>query len=156
MARTSAGLLPYRRRGARVEVFLVHPGGPLWANRDEHAWSIAKGEVEPGEGLLDAARREFAEETGLACDGPALALEPCRQKGGKVVHAWAVEAELDPSAIRSNGFSMEWPPRSGRMREFPEVDRAAWIELAAARRKIHKGQVALLDALEARLADQPA
>ncbi len=151
MARTSAGLLPWRRRGGRVEVFLVHPGGPFWAKKDAHAWSIAKGEVEPGEDLADAARREFAEETGLACDGPVMALGERKQPGGKVVHAWAVEAEPDPDAVRSNSFRMEWPPRSGRERAFPEVDRAAWFDLATARQRIHKGQAGFLDALEASL-----
>lgn len=155
MARTSAGLLPYRRRDGRLEVFLVHPGGPFWASRDEHAWSIAKGEAEPGEDLLAAARREFAEETGLACEGEAVPLAPQRQKGGKVVHAWAVETDLDASAVRSNGFSMEWPPRSGRVQEFPEVDRAAWFGLPAARRRIHKGQVGLIDELAERLGGSP-
>lgn len=151
MAKVSAGLLPYRWRDAAVDVLLVHPGGPFWAGKDQHAWSIPKGEAEPGEELLDAARREFAEETGLACEGPVLALAPRKQAGGKVVHAWAVKAEFDAAAVRSNRFSMEWPPRSGRMQDFPEVDRAAWFDLATARRKIHKGQIGLLDELEARL-----
>lgn len=153
MAKSSAGLLPYRWRDGRVEVFLVHPGGPFWARKDAHAWSIAKGEAEPGEDLPEAARREFTEETGLACDGPALPLAPERQAGGKVVHAWAVETELDATAIRSNSFSLEWPPRSGRTQQFPEVDRAAWFDLSTARSKIHKGQIALLDQLEERLRD---
>lgn len=151
MPKLSAGLLPYRRRGGRLEVFLVHPGGPFWASRDERAWSIAKGEPEPGEALVDAARREFREETGLACDGPLMALPPVRQPGGKVVHAWAVEAELDAGAVHSNSFRMEWPPGSGKQCDFPEVDRAAWFDLATARRKIRKGQAALLDALAERL-----
>lgn len=155
MAKISAGLLPWRRRGGRVEVFLVHPGGPFWASKDTHAWSIAKGEVEPGEDLAAAARREFAEETGLDCDGPVMALGERRQPGGKIVHAWAVAAEPDPEAVRSNSFRMEWPPRSGRERAFPEVDRAAWFDLATAREKIHKGQVAFLDALAERLGAAP-
>lgn len=154
MPKISAGLLPYRRRDGRLEVFLVHPGGPFWAKKDEHAWSVPKGEADPGEDLLAAAHREFAEETGLACDGPALALTPVRQRGGKTVHAWAVEAELDPDQVRSNTFELEWPPRSGRLQDFPEVDRAAWLGLAEARRKIHKGQVELLDELAAQLGDQ--
>lgn len=151
MPKLSAGLLPYRRRGRRLEVFLVHPGGPFWASRDAQAWSIAKGEPEAGEALVDAARREFREETGLACDGPLLALPPAPQPGGKVVHAWAIEADLDAGAVRSNSFRMEWPPGSGEVRAFPEIDRAAWFDLATARRKIHRGQAALLDALAERL-----
>lgn len=155
MPKISAGLLLYRWRDGRLEVFLVHPGGPFWAKKDEHAWSIPKGEPGAGEDLLAAARREFTEETGLACSAPALALTPIRQKGGKVVHAWAVEAELDPGQVRSNSFELEWPPRSGRTQSFPEVDRAAWIDLAEARRKVHKGQVGLLDELAGRVVDQP-
>jgi predicted NUDIX family NTP pyrophosphohydrolase len=147
----SAGLLPYRRRDGRLEVFLVHPGGPFWANKDMHAWSVAKGEVEAGEDLLDAARREFLEETGLALAGPVVPLTPVRQAGGKLVHVWAIEADVDPSAIRSNSFPLEWPPRSGRIRQFPEVDRAAWFDLDQARTKIHKGQVALLCELPRKL-----
>lgn len=148
MPRTSAGLLPYRWRDGRPEVFLVHPGGPFWANKDAHAWSVAKGEVEVGEDLLAAARREFREETGLTLTRPVLALAPVRQPGGKIVHAWAIEAEIDPAAIRSNVFPMEWPPKSGRIEDFPEVDRAAWFGLPEARTRIIKGQLALLDELE--------
>jgi predicted NUDIX family NTP pyrophosphohydrolase len=147
MPKTSAGLLPWRRRSGRLEVFLVHPGGPFWSNKDARAWSVAKGEVEQNEDLLSAARREFAEETGLALPGPAVPLAPVRQASGKLVHVWAVEAEIDPAAIRSNAFRLEWPPRSGTVREFPEVDRAAWFALEAARTRIHKGQAALLDEL---------
>lgn len=134
----------------------MHPGGPFWAKKDAQAWSIAKGEAAPGEDLLAVARREFAEETGLACEGPAVALTPRKQTGGKVVHAWAIEAELDAASIGSNTFRLEWPPRSGRMQEFPEVDRAAWFSLPTARRKIHKGQIGLLDELEDRLGASPA
>lgn len=144
MPKTSAGLLPYRRRGGGLEVFLVHPGGPFWARRDAHAWSVAKGEVEPGEDLLAAARREFAEETGLAPKGDPVALAPVRQPGGKTVHVFAIEADLDPAAVRSNAFRLEWPPRSGRFRSFPEVDRAAWFTLEDARGKIHAGQTPVL------------
>jgi predicted NUDIX family NTP pyrophosphohydrolase len=151
MPKTSAGLLPFRWRATRLEVFLVHPGGPFWTKKDQHAWSIAKGEVEPEEDLLATARREFAEETGLSIDGPTIRLTPLRQTGGKLVHAWAIEADLDAASIRSNLFAIEWPPRSGRIREFPEVDRASWFELHEARRRIHKGQIGFLDELEARL-----
>jgi predicted NUDIX family NTP pyrophosphohydrolase len=147
MPRQSAGLLLYRRRG-ELQVFLVHPGGPFWAKKDAYAWSIPKGEFAPDEDPLQAAKREFAEETGLAPAGAFVALPPLKQPGGKIVHAWAAEGDCDPAAVRSNTFTLEWPPRSGRMQEFPEVDRAAWFPLALARGKIHKGQAALLDELE--------
>lgn len=154
MPKQSAGLLLYRRRG-ELEVFLVHPGGPFWAGKDAHAWSIPKGEFAASEDPLQAARREFSEETGLTPEGTFVALAPLKQPGGKVVHAWAVEGDCDPAAIVSNSFTLEWPPRSGRMREFPEVDCAAWFPLAAAREKIHKGQVPLLDTLETMLGVEP-
>ena len=154
MTRTSAGLLLYRWRDGALEVFLVHPGGPFWARKDDGAWSIPKGEFAPGEDPLAAARREFAEETGLAVDGEVRALAPIRQAGGKVVHAFALEGELDAGAIRSNSFTIEWPPRSGRLREFPEVDRAGWFALAEARRKILKSQLGLLEQL-AQLQSRP-
>ncbi|SMF29128.1 Predicted NTP pyrophosphohydrolase, NUDIX family [Tistlia consotensis] len=151
MAKESAGLLLYRRRGAATEVFLVHPGGPFWAKRDAGAWSIPKGEPAPGEEPLAAARREVAEETGLAVEGPFRPLEPCRQKGGKLVQAWAVEAgglEWDPAASRANTVEIEWPPRSGRTLAVPEVDRAEWLGLAVARTKINPAQAVFLDQLE--------
>jgi len=151
MPRTSAGLIPYRRREERVEVFLVHPGGPFWANKDTHAWSVAKGEIEPDEVLLHAAYREFSEETGLTLAGRAIPLAPVRQASGKLVHVWAIEADIDPSVVQSNSFPLEWPPRSGQVRQFPEVDRAAWFDLAEARSKIHKGQGAILSDLERKL-----
>jgi len=144
----SAGLLMYRRRDGRMEVFLVHPGGPFWAKKDAAAWSIPKGEFAADEDPLAAAQREFAEETGLTPSGPFTALTPIKQTGGKIVQAWAVEGDCDPAAVRSNTFTMEWPPRSGRRQEFPEVDRAEWFTLDVARNKIHKGQVPLLDELE--------
>jgi predicted NUDIX family NTP pyrophosphohydrolase len=147
MPKLSAGILLYRRRPGGVEVFLVHPGGPFWAKKDEGVWSIPKGEPAPGEDLLDCARREFREETGCPLDGTVAALPPARQAGGKTVHAWAVEGDCDAAALRSNTFRLEWPPRSGRMAEFPEVDRAAWFDLATARRKLNRGQLPLLDAL---------
>jgi len=159
MPRRSAGLLLYRRRVGRTEVFLVHPGGPFWARRDEGAWSIPKGEYGEDEEPLAAARREFAEETGLEPPGDAaaaLALRPLRQAGGKWVHAWAVEGDCDPGTIRSNTFTLEWPPRSGREREFPEVDRASWFDLSAARRAILKSQRPLLDELDATLSGSAA
>ena len=152
MAKISAGLLLYRCRPAGLEVFLVHPGGPFWVKKDAGAWSIPKGEVAPGEELLAAARREVQEETGLRVAGDFRALEPVRQSGGKIVHAWATQSDCDAGAIRSNTFEMEWPPRSGRTQAFPEVDRAAWFDLANARVKITKGQLPLLDQLERLLA----
>jgi len=133
-------------------VLLVHPGGPFWARKDLGAWSIPKGEAEDGEDLLAVAHRELAEETGFTVSGPEVALGHVRQKAGKIVHAWAVRSDADPSALRSNTFEMEWPPRSGQMRAFPEVDRAAWFDLAEARRRINPAQAAFLDALEAALA----
>ena len=147
MGKTSAGLLMHRTRAGRTEVLLVHPGGPFWRNKDAGAWSIPKGELADGENPLAAARREFAEELGTAPDGPFAALPPVKQKGGKTVLAWAVAGDLDVSAIRSNRFALEWPPRSGRHVDFPEVDRAAWFDLPTARAKINPAQAALLDAL---------
>ncbi|MDX6751803.1 NUDIX domain-containing protein [Geminicoccaceae bacterium 1502E] len=150
MAKVSAGLLVFRQRAkGELELLLVHPGGPLWAKRDSGAWSIPKGLPERGEALLDAARREAQEETGFAFEGPFRMLPPVRQAGGKLVHAWLVEGDADVTALASNCFQMEWPPRSGKRREFPEIDRAEWFRLAEARRKILPGQAPLLDAAEA-------
>ena len=148
MVKLSAGLLVYRLRAEGYEVFLVHPGGPFWRNRDVGAWSIPKGEVTAGEEPLAAARRELAEETGFAAAPPWLHLKPVRQLGGKTVLAWAAAGDFDAAAIASNTFDMEWPPRSGRMQSFPEVDRAAWFSLTEARQKILAGQVPLLEQLE--------
>ena len=148
MSKKSAGLLLFRDVAGTIEVLLVHPGGPFWAGKDAHAWSIPKGEFAAGEEPLQAAKREFAEETGLAVAGEFMALTPVKQPGGKTVHAWALEADCDPAAVKSNTFAIEWPPRSGRMQAFPEVDRADWFPLPVAREKIHKGQVRLLDELE--------
>ena len=145
--KVSAGILLFRERQGRVEVLLVHPGGPYWAKKDTGAWTIPKGAVDEGEELLTAARREFEEETGSPAKGEAVPLMPRRQPGGKVVHAWAVRGDLDATAIRSSTFTMEWPPRSGRQQEFPEVDRGAWLTLDEARGKILKGQAAFLDDL---------
>jgi predicted NUDIX family NTP pyrophosphohydrolase len=145
----SAGLLLYRRRDGRLEVFLVHPGGPFWAKKDAGAWTIPKGEIGPDEDPLAAARREMAEETGFAPEGDFVALPTVRQKAGKLVQAWAIEGDCDPAALRSISFSMEWPPRSGRFADFPEVDRGAWYGLAEAREKLLEAQRPFLDALEA-------
>ena len=130
-----------------MEVLLVHPGGPFWAKKDLGAWTIPKGEGTEGEDELATARREFEEETGLRPEGTFVALGRVRQKGGKVVTAWAFEGDCDPAAIQSNTYRMEWPPKSGEWQTFPEVDRAAWFELAEARRRINPAQVELLDAL---------
>jgi predicted NUDIX family NTP pyrophosphohydrolase len=147
--RTSAGLLLFRRNGQELEVLLVHPGGPFWAKRDLGAWSIPKGECEEGEDPRAAAWREFEEELGSAPPdgGEPLDLGEVRQKAGKTVRAWAIAGDVDPEAITSNTFAMEWPPRSGRSQEFPEVDRAGWFALAEARERINPAQVALLDRL---------
>jgi len=141
----------YRRQGNRLEVLLMHPGGPFWARKDLGAWSIPKGEYEDGEEPLRAAVREFIEETGLEPRGSFLELAPVRQKGGKIVSAWAFEGDCDPGSLRSNTFSLEWPPRSGRMKEFPEVDRAAWYDLDEAREKILPSQIPFLEELVLRL-----
>jgi predicted NUDIX family NTP pyrophosphohydrolase len=145
VARQSAGILAWRRAEGGPQVFLVHPGGPFWKNKDAAAWSIPKGEFEPGEEPLAAARREFEEETGQAVEGAFRALAPCLQPGGKTVHAWLVEADIDADHVTSNSFSMEWPPKSGKLASFPEIDRAGWFGLAVAREKILKGQRQLLD-----------
>ncbi len=144
MSRQSAGIVLYRRRPRGLEFLLVHPGGPFWAKKEAGAWSIPKGEYGEGEDALDAACREFEEEIGIRLEGDFVPLAPIRQRGGKVVVAWGVEGDLDPDGIRSDTFTMEWPPRSGRLREFPEVDRAAWCTLDDARRRINHAQLPLL------------
>lgn len=147
-ARRSAGILLFRRTEAGVEVLLGHLGGPLWARRDEGAWTLPKGEPEDGEGLLAAARREFSEELGLPVpDGEPIPLGEVRQRGGKVVTAWALEADLDPDDITPGTFELEWPPRSGRVRQFPELDRVAWLGLADAARLMIPAQRELLTRL---------
>ena len=147
MTRQSAGIVLHRTRNGTIEVFLVHPGGPLWKNKDAGAWSIPKGEFAEGEDALAAARREFEEETGASIDGHFVALAPIRQRGGKVVHAWAVEGDVALAQLVSNTFTIEWPPKSGKMQSFPEVDRYAWLPLDEARSKINEAQRALLDEL---------
>jgi predicted NUDIX family NTP pyrophosphohydrolase len=146
----SAGLLAFRRRNA-LEVLLAHPGGPFWAKKDDSVWTIPKGLAEPGADLLSSAQREFAEETNLSPDGEFIALAPVKQKSGKVVHAWAFEADFDIAAFASNTFEIEWPPRSGRWTSFPEIDRIAYFALPAAARKILPYQLPLLRELEQRL-----
>lgn len=152
MPDTSAGILLYRLRPAGPEMLLIHPGGPYWAKKDEGTWSIPKGLYAPGEDPEAAARREFAEETGLVPTGELIPLGTFRQPSGKLIAAWAAQGDFDPAMLTSNLFSMEWPPRSGRLQEFPEADRAGWFAPAEARRKILRGQVPILDALLAHLA----
>ena len=156
MRKTSAGVLLYRRRAAGLEVLLVHPGGPYWVKRDLEAWSIPKGQIEPGEDELQAALRELREETGFAVAGEFLALGQVTQRSGKIVIAWAIAADVDPTRLRSNPVTIEWPPRSGTLREYPEVDRAEWFDLAEARRRIVPGQSRFLDVLVSRLEGRAA
>ena len=150
--RTSAGILLYRRRAGGLELLLAHPGGPFFTRRDEGYWTIPKGEVDPDEELLAVARREFEEETGHpAPDGEPISLGSIVQKGGKVVHAWALEGDLDPATSVSNRFEMTWPPGSGRLESFPEIDRVAWFDPAEARRRVKPTQIPLFERLEAAL-----
>jgi predicted NUDIX family NTP pyrophosphohydrolase len=147
-SKKSAGLLLFRKGAAGVEVMLVHPGGPFWAKKDEGSWSIPKGEFSEGEDPLEAAKREFEEEFGSPVTSSEFEpLEPVKQPSGKLVFAWTVSCDCDPSGLKSNMFSMEWPPKSGRQQEFPEVDQAAWFGIGAARLKILKGQAPFLDQL---------
>ena len=148
--KSSAGLVLYRHRD-EVEVFLVHPGGPFWAKKDTGAWSVPKGEIAAGEEPLEAAKREFVEETGFKIDGEFRRLDPLKQAGGKIVQAWTIEADCDPARLCSNRFSLEWPPKSGQTREFPEVDRCGWFTIAEARTKILAAQTGFLDQLVALL-----
>jgi predicted NUDIX family NTP pyrophosphohydrolase len=151
MSKVSAGLLVYRYSKEGLEVLLAHPGGPFWKNKDLGAWSIPKGEVCEGEDLLAAAHREFVEETGARVEGPTLPLGAFRQRSGKIVHAWAVRSDFDPSKLRSNTFELEWPPHSGRQGVFPEVDRADWFDIPNARQRILPGQLPILEKLIERL-----
>jgi predicted NUDIX family NTP pyrophosphohydrolase len=151
MAKISAGILLFRRRPAGVEVMLVHPGGPFWAKKDLGAWSIPKGLADEGEDLLAAAKREFLEETGATVEGEFLDLGGHKQSGGKTIVVWASEGDFDPASLTSNMFSLEWPPRSGKTAEFPEVDEGAWLSVDEALEKINKGQRPIITALLARL-----
>jgi predicted NUDIX family NTP pyrophosphohydrolase len=154
--RTSAGILLWRKREGCLEVLLAHQGGPLWAKKDLGHWTIPKGEVEPGEEFEAVARREFAEETGHDAPGqPLIDLGEIRQKSGKLVLGWAVEGDLDPSSAVSNTYEMEWPPHSGVMQAFPEIDRVEWFDLDEARRRLKAAQVPFLDRLQAALAADP-
>lgn len=150
-SKISAGLLLYRQTNDGIEIFLAHPGGPFWRRRDAGAWTIPKGIIETGEDPLDAARREFEEETGITPAGPFLPLGSVRQKAGKTVHAWAWEGQADPAAIRSNEMEVEWPRGSGKLLSYPEVDRCDWYPPAAARLKINAAQAELIDRLIAAL-----
>jgi predicted NUDIX family NTP pyrophosphohydrolase len=147
----SAGILLYRKKNKQLEFFLVHPGGPFWAKKDEGAWSIPKGEYIDDEDPLAAARREFEEETGQAVSGKFIALTPVKQKNHKEVHAWAVEGDIDEKNIRSNTFEMEWPPKSGKRQQFPEVDKGGWFDAETAREKINERQSVLIDELISKL-----
>lgn len=147
MPKVSAGLVMYRFRNRGLQVLLVHPGGPYWAKKDLGAWSIPKGELDPDEDALQAAQREFEEETGINASGHFFPLAPVKLKSGKVVQAWAVEGDCDPSQTRSNTFTMEWPPKSGRQQEFPEIDRAAWFGIEEAKERINQGQAGMLEEL---------
>jgi predicted NUDIX family NTP pyrophosphohydrolase len=155
MPQRSAGILMYRRKNGAVEVLLVHPGGPFWKKKDEGAWSIPKGLYEESEDALAAARREFEEETGAAPAGEFIPLGEFRQSSAKIVSVWAVEGEFDVTKLTSNTFALEWPPKSGKINDFPEIDRAAWFSPNEARRKILKGQRTVLDALIAKLGLPP-
>ena len=148
MPRMSAGLLMYRIHDGELQVLVVHPGGPFYQNNDAGVWSIPKGEPEPGEDLLETAKREFQEETGVIPHGPYIALAPVKQNGGKIVHAWAFEGNCDPSACVSNTLTLEWPPQSGRMIEFPEMDKADFFDVDSARLKIKPAQTALIEELK--------
>jgi predicted NUDIX family NTP pyrophosphohydrolase len=151
MPKESAGLLMYRLRGGALEYLLVHPGGPFWQHKDAGAWSIPKGELLPAEDPLAAAQREFEEEVGFKPQGPFLALTPIKQKGGKIVHAWAFEGDCDPAQIHSNTFSLQWPPGSGRLQQFPEVDRAAFFNAEAGPEQLNPAQAEWLEELNRKL-----
>jgi predicted NUDIX family NTP pyrophosphohydrolase len=147
MATQSAGILLYRIKDSHIELFLVHPGGPFWQKKDLGAWTIPKGEFTTAEDALAAAKREFQEETGLALAGDFVKLSPVKQKAGKLIHAWAAEGDIDASAISSNSFSLEWPPKSGKWKEFPEVDKAQWFDVNTAKEKINPAQASFIDEL---------
>jgi predicted NUDIX family NTP pyrophosphohydrolase len=151
MPKKSAGLLLYRFRDNLPDFFLVHPGGPFWAKKDRGAWSIPKGEFEEDENPLDAAIREMKEETGIQVSGTFIELNPVKQKSGKIIYAWALEMDLDPAQITSNSFELEWPPKSGKKKSFPEIDKAAWFSFDEAKMKINEGQIPLIAALKKRI-----
>jgi predicted NUDIX family NTP pyrophosphohydrolase len=152
MSKQSAGILLYRHTGTHIEFFLVHPGGPFFAKKDLGSWSIPKGEFTHEEEALTAAKREFEEELGATPKGEFIALTPVKQSSGKTVHAWALEGDIDPEAITSNTFEIEWPPKSGKKQSFPEIDKGQWFPSHAAKEKINKAQAAFIDELTAKLA----
>lgn len=156
MKQISAGILLYRRKRDTTEFFLVHPGGPFWARKDNGAWTIPKGLAAPGEDLLAAAKREFLEETGFAPEGEFRFLGEFKQPSGKIIHVWTVEGDCDPAQLKSNFFPLEWPPKSGKIQQFPEIDHAAWLNETQARVKILRGQLPILDALSAAPESPPA
>lgn len=149
--RKSAGILLYRKKGQKHQILLVHPGGPFWAHKDEHAWSVPKGIPEKGEDLLQTAKREFKEETGFEVEGDFMPLNPAKYPNGKMVYAYALQDEIDEQQVKSNTIDIEWPPNSGKTINIPEVDKARWFSLDEAKRKIHKGQVAIIENLEKKL-----
>jgi len=151
MAKQSAGILLYRSKNGILELFLIHPGGPFWKNKDLGAWSITKGEFTEAEKPLDAAKREFMEETGIALTGDFIELSPVKQKGGKIIHAWAVKGDLDPLLIVSNSFPLEWPPKSGKWQQFPEINKGEWFAIDVAKQKINTAQALLINELQERL-----
>ena len=153
MPKKSAGLLLFRVVDSHLEVLLVHPGGPLWAKKDDGSWSIPKGEIAETEDPFEAAKREFKEELGSLVTGEAILLKPLRQPSGKIIYAWGVRGDFDPATMKSNTFTMEWPPKSGQKREFPEIDKAGWFPIEVAMRKIVKGQADFIDQLKEKLKD---
>ena len=153
MPKKSAGLLLFRVVASHLEVLLVHPGGPLWAKKDDGSWSIPKGEIAETEDPFEAAKREFKEELGSLVTGEAILLKPLRQPSGKIIYAWGVRGDFDPATMKSNTFTMEWPPKSGQKREFPEIDKAGWFPIEVAMRKIVKGQSDFIDQLKEKLKD---
>lgn len=153
-AKRSAGILLFRFSVNMLEVLLVHPGGPFWAKKDIGAWSIPKGEFEADENPLDAAIREMEEETGVKVSGKFIELTPVKQKGGKIIYTWTLQMDIDPATIRSNDFEMEWPPKSGKKKSFPEIDQAAWFNTNVAKQKIIPGQAPIISELEAKLASK--
>jgi predicted NUDIX family NTP pyrophosphohydrolase len=148
MPKKSAGVLVYRKTKEEYEVLLVHPGGPFWARKDLNSWSIPKGEFEDDEEPIDAAKREFEEETGFKIEGKFIELNPVKQPSGKLIYSWAVEGDIDASEVKSNLFKMEWPPRSGAFKEFPEIDRAEWFDFETAKQKVLSGQIPILENLK--------
>ena len=148
MAKKSAGILLFKIENKILKIFLAHPGGPFWKNKDDGAWTIPKGEFDDDEDALEAAKREFEEETGIKISGKFIELKPVKQKSGKLILAWAAEGDLDPKKINSNEFEIEWPPRSGKRKSFPEIDKADWFNLTDAKKKIIEGQLPLIIELE--------